>query len=99
MIAGRYEVRGAPRPRRDEGGLPRLRRAPGPRGRARDRRRGGGSASPGARVAREAQVTGRLGDHPNVITVYDTGEHDGVPYLVLRAMRGGSLADAIERGR
>jgi len=39
-----------------------------------------------ARVAREAQVTGRLGDHPNVITVYDTGEYDGLPYLVLRAM-------------
>src|SRR4051794_37989956 len=39
-----------------------------------------------ARVTREAQVTGRLGDHPNVITVYDTGEADGVPYLVLRAM-------------
>src|SRR4051812_46114610 len=27
-----------------------------------------------ARVEREARVTGRLGDHPNVITVYDTGE-------------------------
>ena len=52
-----------------------------------------------ARVAREAQVTGRLGDHPHVITVYDTGEHEGVPYLVLRAMDGGSLADAIERRR
>ena len=52
-----------------------------------------------ARVVREAQVTGRLGDHPNVITVYDTGEHDGLPYLVLRAMDGGSLADEIARGR
>jgi len=50
-----------------------------------------------ARVAREAQITGRLGDHPNVITVFDSGEHDGVPYLVLRAMQGGSLADAIRR--
>ncbi len=52
-----------------------------------------------ARVTREAQVTGRLGDHPNVITVYDSGELDGVPYLVLRAMRGGSLADLLDRGR
>ena len=41
-----------------------------------------------ARVEREARVTGRLGDHPNVITVYDTGDVDGVPYLVLRAMPG-----------
>ena len=54
---------------------------------------GAGSDVARARVAREAQVTGRLGDHPNVITVYDTGELDGVPYLVLRAMGGGSLAD------
>ncbi len=52
-----------------------------------------------ARVTREAQVTGRLGDHPNVITVYDSGEVDGIPYLVLRAMRGGSLADRLARER
>ena len=51
------------------------------------------------RLVREAQVTGRLGDHPNVITVYDSGEYEGIPYLVLRAMSGGSLADAIRRGR
>jgi tetratricopeptide (TPR) repeat protein len=57
------------------------------------------SASARARVTREAQVTGRLGDHPNVITVYDIGEHDGVPYLVLRAMGGGSLASALARER
>ena len=60
---------------------------------------GASSAAARARVAREAQVTGRLGDHPNVITVYDTGEHDGLPYLVLRAMTGGSLADLLQRER
>jgi tetratricopeptide (TPR) repeat protein len=59
----------------------------------------GSSATARARVAREAQVTGRLGDHPHVITVYDTGEHDGLPYLVLRAMTGGSLADLLGRER
>ncbi len=52
-----------------------------------------------ARVAREAQVTGRLGDHPNIITIYDTGELEGVPYLVMRAMSGGSLADLLARER
>ena len=57
------------------------------------------SDSARARVTREAQVTGRLGDHPNVITVYDIGEHDGIPYLVLRAMGGGSLASALARER
>jgi tetratricopeptide (TPR) repeat protein len=60
---------------------------------------GAGSVAARARVAREAQVTGRLGDHPNVITVYDTGEHEGLPYLVLRAMTGGSLADLLQRER
>ncbi len=59
----------------------------------------GSSDAARARVAREAQVTGRLGDHPNVITVYDSGEHEGVPYLVLRVMSGGSLADRLERER
>jgi serine/threonine protein kinase len=58
-----------------------------------------GSDAIRARLEREAQVTGRLGDHPNVITVYDSGEHEGVPYLVLRAMPGGSLADMLKRGR
>ena len=52
-----------------------------------------------ARLEREARVTGRLGDHPNVITVYDTCEVDGVPCLVMRAMAGGSLAEALDRGR
>ena len=61
---------------------------------ARRARRRRGRAS-----TREAQVTGRLGDHPNIITVYDTGEHDGVPYLVLRAMPGGSLADLLAARR
>ncbi|HWI06271.1 MAG TPA: protein kinase [Solirubrobacteraceae bacterium] len=58
-----------------------------------------GSPTARARVTREAQVTGRLGDHPNVITVYDTGEHEGVPYLVLRAMPGGSLAERLRTQR
>ncbi|HUR84920.1 MAG TPA: protein kinase [Solirubrobacteraceae bacterium] len=59
----------------------------------------GGSDAAALRVVREAQVTGRLGDHPNIITVYDTGDHEGLPYLVLRAMRGGSLAELLDRER
>ncbi|MEA2220610.1 MAG: hypothetical protein QOJ35_3236 [Solirubrobacteraceae bacterium] len=60
---------------------------------------GAESALAQARVVREAQVTGRLGDHPNVITVYDSGEIEGLPYLVLRVMRGGSLAERLARER
>ena len=53
-----------------------------------------------ARVVREAQLIGRLGDHPNIITVHDVGKlDDGTPYLVMRAMTGGSLADLLARER
>ena len=48
-----------------------------------------------ARVRREMQVTGRLGEHPHVVTVHDAGEHEGVSYLVLRVVEGGSLAARI----
>jgi Protein kinase domain/AAA ATPase domain len=52
---------------------------------------------PGAseRVRRELRVTGRLGEHPRVVTVHDAGEHEGVAYAVLRALEGGSLAERI----
>ncbi|MBI1886376.1 MAG: protein kinase, partial [Chloroflexi bacterium] len=43
------------------------------------------------RVRREAQAMGRLGDHPNVVTVYDIGEEDGQPYIVSQHMAGGDL--------
>ena len=41
------------------------------------------------------RVTGRLGDHPNIVTIHDAGEHDGMTYLVLRPMAGGSLAGVL----
>lgn len=31
--------------------------------------------------------------HPNVVAVYDTGLHQGIPYVVMENMEGGSLAD------
>jgi hypothetical protein len=43
------------------------------------------------RVRREAQAMGRLGDHPRIVTVYDTGEKDGQPYIVSEYMGGGDL--------
>src|SRR5207302_2626339 len=35
-----------------------------------------------ARIRREAQAMGKLGDHPNIVPVYDIGDEGGQPYLV-----------------
>lgn len=47
------------------------------------------------RVQREAQAMGRLGDHPNIVTVFDTGDDAGAPYIVSQYMGGGDLAFAL----
>jgi class 3 adenylate cyclase len=43
------------------------------------------------RIRREAQAMGRLGDHPNIVTVYDIGEEGGQPYIVSQYMAGGDV--------
>jgi serine/threonine-protein kinase len=40
----------------------------------------------------EVQAAARL-RHPNIVTVYDVGEHEGCPYYSLEYAAGGSLAD------
>jgi tRNA A-37 threonylcarbamoyl transferase component Bud32 len=50
------------------------------------------------RFAREAVIAARLGRHPHVVTVYDTGRWRGRPFLVLELQPGGSVADAIAAG-
>jgi tetratricopeptide (TPR) repeat protein len=49
------------------------------------------------RVTREAQAMGRLGDHPNIVTIHDMGEHEGQPYIVLPVMSGGDVEGLIEK--
>jgi serine/threonine protein kinase/class 3 adenylate cyclase/tetratricopeptide (TPR) repeat protein len=44
------------------------------------------------RVQREAQAMGRLGDHANIVTVFDTGEEAAEPFIVSQYMAGGDLA-------
>jgi class 3 adenylate cyclase len=44
-----------------------------------------------ARVKREAQAMGRLGDHPHIVTVFDIGDDQGRPYIVSQYMGGGDL--------
>ncbi|MBI4515381.1 MAG: protein kinase [Deltaproteobacteria bacterium] len=50
-----------------------------------------------ARVRREARAMGRLGDHPNIVTIYDVGEEAGQPYIVSQYMGGGSIDDLLQR--
>jgi serine/threonine protein kinase len=50
-----------------------------------------------ARFTREAETIAAL-EHSAIVPVYDFGEEDSQPYLVLRLMPGGSLADRIRNG-
>ncbi len=45
-----------------------------------------------ARARREARAMRRLGDHPHVVAVYDSGEDDGNPYIVSQFIPGGDVA-------
>lgn len=48
-----------------------------------------------ARFQREAQVIAKL-DHPAIVPVFDFGEHEEQPFIVMRYMKGGSLADRLK---
>jgi tetratricopeptide (TPR) repeat protein len=49
------------------------------------------------RVTREARAMGRLGDHPNIVAIYDMGDHKGQPYIVIPVMPGGDVETLIEK--
>jgi serine/threonine-protein kinase len=48
------------------------------------------------RFVREARLAARL-SHPNVVAVYDAGEEDGRPYIVMECVEGESLAETLRR--
>jgi transcriptional regulator with GAF, ATPase, and Fis domain/tetratricopeptide (TPR) repeat protein len=48
-----------------------------------------------ARVWREVQALGRLGDHPHIVNVFDAGEEAGQAWLVTEYMAGGTLAERL----
>ena len=47
------------------------------------------------RMRREARFMARLGDHPNIVTVFDAVVDAGVLHIVVRYMAGGSLAERL----
>jgi len=50
-----------------------------------------------ARFLREAQSAGRL-SHPNIVTIYDVGEADGLAYIAMEYLSGATLRDVMNRG-
>ena len=48
------------------------------------------------RFQQEAQSIARL-THPNILSIFDFGQEDGITYLVLALVEGGTLADRIGR--
>src|SRR5579859_5779456 len=49
-----------------------------------------------ARFLREAEAASQL-DHPNILPIYSYGEQDGLPYIIMPYMSGGTLSEYITR--
>lgn len=51
-----------------------------------------------ARFRREVRAAGRL-NHPNIITIYDYDESEGVPYFSMEFIEGKEVGDLLKQGR
>jgi predicted Ser/Thr protein kinase len=49
------------------------------------------------RFYREARAAGAL-THPGIVPVFDVGEHEGLPFLVMEFISGKTLADTVRKG-
>ncbi len=50
------------------------------------------------RFVREALDTASISEHPNVMTIFDAGHHNGIYFIALQYLSGLSLQDQIETG-
>jgi serine/threonine-protein kinase len=50
------------------------------------------------RFQREARAAAAVSNHPNVVTIYDVGEHDGRTFMVMELLTGGTMADKLRAG-
>jgi serine/threonine-protein kinase len=56
-------------------------------------------ANPEIRSRFEAEARSAAGlNHPHIVAVHDSGEHHGVPFIVMERLSGHSLADELARG-
>jgi len=51
-----------------------------------------------ARFLQEARLAGNI-QHENIVSVFDFGEHEGRPYIVMEYLKGEDLREAIKGGR
>jgi eukaryotic-like serine/threonine-protein kinase len=49
-----------------------------------------------ARFRREAHAAARLSGNPNIVTIFDVGEYDGQPMIVMEYLEGGSLEARVQ---
>jgi serine/threonine protein kinase len=48
------------------------------------------------RFLREAEATSEL-DHPNILSIYSYGEYNGLPYIVMPFISGGTLSEYVSK--
>jgi len=51
------------------------------------------------RFKREARAAAGLSANPHVATIYDVGEHEGRPFIVMEQFSGGTVADRLREGK